>query len=149
MFRQWCLFGLLMPTLVLAGEIQIDQAWVREGPPNVSVLASYFTVQNHTHEPIRISAFSSDQFERIELHQTILHEGLARMQHQPCVLLGPAQSLVLAPGGYHLMLFNPKSTLKAGDTVMLKMHYTQQQNGQAMTFPAVVKKATGQAHHHH
>ena len=37
--------------------------------------------------------------------------------------LPPAASLIFAPGGYHLMLMNPKRTLRAGDPVVIKLEF--------------------------
>ena len=138
-----------IPMLTEAGEIAIEHAWIREAPPGMRVLAGYLTVHNRGDSAVRITEFASVHFKHIEMHQSVIQNGVARMQHQACLRVEPGQSQVLAPGGYHLMLFNPIKALKAGDTVSLSMHYTEKQNGQTQTFPVVVKKATGQTHHPH
>ena len=51
------------------------------------------------------------------IHRTIVKDGVARMVHASRIELPPKASLIFAPGGYHLMLMNPKPALRAGDTV--------------------------------
>ena len=48
---------------------------------------------------------------------------LAGMEHAPQIELSPNASLLFAPGGYHLMLLNPKRTLRAGNRVDINLEF--------------------------
>ena len=45
------------------------------------------------------------------------------MVHAAQIELKPSASLIFAPGGYHLMLMNPKRTLRAGDPVVINLQF--------------------------
>ena len=58
-------------------------------------------------------------------------------------------SIVLEPGGLHLMLIEPQRSLRDGDTVVLVIHAD---NGESITIDAPVVRKTdtaGHVHHHH
>jgi len=45
------------------------------------------------------------------------------MEHAQKIELLPNASLLFAPGGYHLMLLNPKRALHAGDRVDINLEF--------------------------
>jgi len=45
------------------------------------------------------------------------------MVHLSKIELAPIANLIFAPGGYHLMLMNPKRTLRAGDPVVINLEF--------------------------
>ena len=57
------------------------------------------------------------------IHRTIVKDGMAGMAHASQIELAPNASLIFAPGGYHLMLMNPKRTLRAGDPVVINLEF--------------------------
>jgi copper(I)-binding protein len=57
------------------------------------------------------------------IHRTIVKDGMARMEHASQIEITPDASLLFAPGGYHLMLLNPKRTLRAGDRVDVNLEF--------------------------
>lgn len=123
------LVGLLMLALspVTAGRETADvtarDAWIRESPPGVAVMAGYMKLQNHTSRPQLLVAARSSDFETVMIHRTRIRDGVAGMQHAPNVELAPKASLIFAPGGYHLMLSNPKRALRAGDRVDVDLEF--------------------------
>jgi copper(I)-binding protein len=103
--------------------ISVRDAWVRETPPGVAMMAGYMVLQNNTSRPQVLVAASSPGFETVMIHRTIVKDGLARMVHAPQTELTPNASLTFSPGGYHLMLMNPKRTLRAGDRVDITLEF--------------------------
>ena len=97
--------------------VTIDNLWIREAPPGMTTMAGYMALRNNTSRPEVLVAASSSGFETVMIHRSIVQDGMARMVHASQIELAPNASLVFAPGGYHLMLMNPKRTLRAGDRV--------------------------------
>jgi copper(I)-binding protein len=139
-----CLYNIAHATETL----DITHPWVREAPPSARVLAAYMSIKNSTESTITINEISSTEFESAELHRTVIHEGIASMQHIKHLEVPANGSIKLEPGGLHLMLINPQQTLTAGDNVTLMIHLS---NGTCMTVTAPVVRQTFDDHsqHHH
>jgi copper(I)-binding protein len=103
--------------------ISVRDAWVRETPPGIVMTAGYMVLQNRTSRPQTLVAASSSGFETVTIHRTIAKEGMTGMEHAPQIELLPNASFFFAPGGYHLMLSNPKRTLRAGDRVDITLEF--------------------------
>jgi copper(I)-binding protein len=103
--------------------VSVRDAWVREAPPGVAMTAGYMVLQNKTSRPQVLVAARSSGFETVMIHRTIAKEGMTGMEHAPQIELLPNASLLFAPGGYHLMLLNPKRTLHAGDRVDITLEF--------------------------
>jgi copper(I)-binding protein len=103
--------------------VSVRDAWVRESPPGVAMMAGYMVLRNNTSRSQVLVAASSSGFETVMIHRTIVKDGMARMEHAPQIELSPNASLLFAPGGYHLMLLNPKRTLRAGDPVVINLEF--------------------------
>ncbi len=115
----------LTPIAAATGEadVSVRDAWVREAPPGVAMMAGYMVLQNKTSRSQVLVAASSSSFQAVMIHRTIAKEGMTGMEHAPQIELSPKASLLFAPGGYHLMLLNPKRTLHAGDRVDITLEF--------------------------
>lgn len=94
-----------------------EGAWVREAPPNATAMAGYVTITNNTDQDRTLVFAKSKQFNVVEIHRTIVEDGVAKMRRQEDLPVPAGGSLVLEPGSYHLMLMTPKSAFKANDEV--------------------------------
>ena len=103
--------------------VSVRDAWVRETPPGVAMMAGYMVLQNNTSRSQVLVAASSSGFETVMIHSAIVKDGMAGMVHAPQIELPPNASLIFAPGGYHLMLMNPKRMLRAGDPVVINLEF--------------------------
>ena len=101
----------------------IEGAWVREAPPNATALAGYVTIKNNTAQTQILSSAKSEQFKMVEIHRTIVENGVAKMRRQKNLPIPASGSLKLEPGSYHLMLMKPKSAIKANDDVEITLCY--------------------------
>lgn len=106
-----------------AAGVSVRDAWVREAPPGVAMMAGYMALRNNTSRSQVLVAASSSAFEMVKIHRTIVKDGMAGMVHALQIELSPNASLLFAPGGYHLMLMNPKRTLRAGDRVDITLEF--------------------------
>lgn len=118
---------ILALTLVRAASeeagVSVRDAWIRETPPGMTMMAGYMELRNNTSRPQVLVAASSSGFESLMIHRTIVKDGMAGMVHAPQIELAPHASLIFAPGAYHLMLMNPKRTLRAGDPVVIELEF--------------------------
>ncbi len=120
-------FVLLALTLVPAASeeagVSVRDAWIRETPPGMTMMAGYMELRNNTARPQVLVAASSSGFGSVMIHHTLVKDGMARMAHASQIELAPNASLIFAPGGFHLMLMHPKRTLRAGDPVVIKLEF--------------------------
>jgi copper(I)-binding protein len=131
---------------VSGASLEISDAWIREAPPTASVLAAYMVIHNAGTTPTEISRITSPDFGHIEMHRTVVKNGVASMVPLGKLEIAPGERITLAPGGIHLMLIDPRHPLHAGNTVTLTF---QDADGRATTFPVAVMRQTGEVEHHH
>ncbi len=119
--------------------ISIDDAWIAEAPPVSKVMVAYLTINNNGDEKITINKAESESYKKIEFHETVHENGMARMVSYETLIIPAHGHMRLERGGAHFMLFNPKQPLKDGDTVNITLHT---KNNTSKTFSVPVKKAT-------
>ena len=114
---------LLVPISILyAGDpLTILDAWVLEAPPGMKIMAAYMNLQNNSEIAHELIGISSPQFERVEMHRTIIENEQAHMEKQDIMKVKAGDTLKFEPGGSHLMLFNPKMNLIRGDEIDLSL----------------------------
>lgn len=141
---------LLHSPFSIAEELVIHEAWVREGPPTAAVLAGYMRIDNPGANERTITAVTSPRFERVEMHRTEVVDGVARMLPQEQLVVPAGGSLILEPGGLHLMLINPTAPVTAGETITLRL---QLGDDNCASIDATVKRGADDgmdhSHHHH
>ncbi|HEX3363671.1 copper chaperone PCu(A)C [Phenylobacterium sp.] len=106
----------------LTGAVVVQDAWAR--PAQAGASAGYLTLRNAGARPDRLMGAASPWVERVEL-QTITTTG-AVVRMRPVVgglEIGPAGTLKLAPGGYHLMLLGLKRQLAPGDRLPMTLQF--------------------------
>jgi len=103
--------------------VSVRDAWVRETPPGIAMTAGYMVLQNKTSRSQVLVAARSSGFETVTIHRTVAKQGMTGMEHASKIELLPNASLLFAPGGYHLMLLNPKRPLRAGDRVDITLEF--------------------------
>ncbi len=77
--------------------------------PGMRVSAGYITLSNNTSETITITRVTSPEFESVEMHESILEDGISRMYALDEVTIAAGQKVAFEPGGKHLMLMRPTS----------------------------------------
>lgn len=126
--------------------VAIRDAWIREAPPNAQVLAGYAQIENTTDKADAIVTVSSAAFEKVEIHRSEVKDGVARMAQVKRLDLPPRQIVKLEPGGTHVMLFNPKSPLRAGQHVTLSFTLS---SGKTLSVKADVRNTLKPSEHQH
>lgn len=91
--------------------------------PGTSMSVAYMVFENTTESTIVVSGFSSPQFSRIELHETQITDGVARMRRLDELTVPPHAIAVLEENRKHLMLMQPLPELDVDDPVTLRIAY--------------------------
>lgn len=99
------------------GSIYLDHPMIEEAPPNAPVLGGYLSIQNMGDADDRLVAIESDAAEKVELHQSTITDGIARMQPMSEGLLIPAGETVWLDDGMHAMFVKPAKRYVVGDEV--------------------------------
>ena len=107
--------------------IVIEDAWIREAPPNATAMAGYMRIVNSSDDNIILHSANSATFSSIEFHRSVNKDGVYRMIPQLHLHIPSNSTFELKPGDYHLMLFNPKQQLKQGDEVSISLTFSEQQ----------------------
>lgn len=106
------------------GGLRITEAWTRPTPAAGSTAAGYLRIENHGSSDERLVAVRGTLAARLELHQIIDDQGVARMRPLDDGLLIPAGGEArLAPGGAHLMLFELAAPLLPGQRLPLTLEF--------------------------
>jgi periplasmic copper chaperone A len=109
---------------VKAGDLVITQAWSRATPGGAKVAGGYLTIENKGSAPDRLIGGSADVADKVQVHEMATNNGVMTMRPlEKGLTIEPGKTVKLAPGGYHLMLFDLKSPLKQGDKVPVTLEF--------------------------
>jgi copper(I)-binding protein len=104
--------GAPQPPLV-ASDVEITRPM-----PGRHMSAGFLVLTNNTDADIRITRVTSPQFGAVEIHETTIEDGIARMRELDELVIPAGGSVQLERGGKHLMLMQAGDT---GDTVSLQL----------------------------
>lgn len=86
---------------------------------------AYFSLANATGSAITLRRVTSPEYGRVEMHTTLIDDGVARMMALDSLTIAGNSGIAFAPGGPHLMLLEPVNGLDIGDVVTLQFHFDQ------------------------
>lgn len=98
--------------------LTVRDAWARIAD-SAATGGAYITLVNGNTTAVEIVGAASASADAVEIHETSHHDGMAKMSARPSITIAPGDSLVMAPGGLHVMLIGLHSALRAGDSVPL------------------------------
>ena len=93
----------------------VDRAWVKPSLEGALNSVAYFTLVNRTGSADRLLAVTTPVAARAELHRDEMKDGVMAMRATGPLALAPGARVVLAPGGFYLMLIGLKQPLRPGD----------------------------------
>lgn len=109
-------------------ELVIEDAWIRLGPPIVKTYAGYFSIINLSkNKSLRMIGLESAMFEKVEMHNTSIIDGMMRMERLQYVDLRPGIKVQFSMSGKHLMMTNKKKPIKEGDVIPVKLMFNDDQ----------------------
>lgn len=116
--------SLLCFTATAMAEVTITDAWVRATAPGQKVGAAYMTLTSDADSTL--VAVASPNAGEVEIHSMTMNNGVMKMRMLKALPLTANKPEKLAPGGFHLMLFDLKAGLKAGEKVKFVLDFKDQ-----------------------
>ncbi len=101
--------------------VVIMDNWVRANAPGQSVGAAYMTLLS-AQDSTMIKA-EADIAGSVEIHSMSMENGVMKMRMLEELPLKAGKAEKLAPGGFHLMLFDLKKPLTAGENVSFTLSF--------------------------
>jgi copper(I)-binding protein len=77
--------------------------------PGMNMSAAYMSLTNNTDETVSITRVASAEFGSVELHESTVEDGIARMRSIPVLEIPGGATVTLQRGGKHLMLMQSRS----------------------------------------
>ena len=122
---RFCWLGALCIGLLASGAasgadlVEVHDPWARATVPGQTSGAVYMELV--ARENLRLIAIRTAAAESAEVHQMKMEQGMMRMRALPYLDLPAGKPVQLEPGGYHIMLFDLKRSLVAGQTLKLEL----------------------------
>lgn len=102
-----------------AQTVEVKDAWVRGTVAGQKATGAFMEITSKA--PARLVAGASPAAGAVEIHNMKMEGGVMKMFAVDGVELPAGRTVKLAPGGYHVMFFDLKQPLKAGDRVPLRL----------------------------
>lgn len=128
--------ALLFPLAAFADNPLEAEAWIPTAPPMTMSHAAYVTLYNAGAEPRVLIGVSSEAYAMSHLHESKEASGMATMSMLHQIEIPAGGTLLMEPGGLHVMLMSPKQPTAEGDSVTLTLSFA---NGEILTVDAMVK----------
>ena len=98
---------------------RVRDGWVRLVPGGMPMHAGFGRIENSCAAPATIVSASSPSYGSVMLHESRIVNGVSQMRMLQELRIKPDDAAVFKPGGLHLMLMDPTSTLKPGSHVAI------------------------------
>jgi copper(I)-binding protein len=108
--------------LVADDGVTVHEAWARASAGTATTGAAYVTLMGGAQADSLVSV-STPLAATAEVHETTNDHGVMKMRPVPGVPIPPGGSVVLAPGGTHIMLMGLKQKLTAGQNFPLTLTF--------------------------
>lgn len=121
MLRTLAALALLASTTAYGADapaVSATGGWIRLLPGNLPA-GGYVTFVNGSDRALAIVDASSPDYANAMIHRSSTEGGMGRMEMVDNVPLPPKGTVAFSPGGYHVMLSDPKHPVKAGDKLVV------------------------------
>jgi copper(I)-binding protein len=117
-------------------ELTVENARSRPALARIGTAVAYLSLRNGGSRSARVVGGSTSVAERVEIHESVVEGGIARMRPRPDgVVVPPGDVVRFEPSGLHLMLIKPVADLKAGQGFTLTLNF---ENGTTLAVPVTV-----------
>jgi copper(I)-binding protein len=109
--------------------VTADHAWARASVPGQTASGAYMTLT--ASEPLTLVGVATPVAGVAEVHEMKMEGEVMRMRPvQGGLPLAPGKPVQLKPGGYHVMMMQLKSPLKAGSQIPLTLRFRDAKGGE-------------------
>lgn len=113
----------LVASLAQAADVAVKDAWARATVPAQKVSGAFMELKSG--KGATLVGASSTVAGSVEVHEMKMSGDMMKMREVPRLKLPAGKTVTLKPGGYHIMLFELKQQLQAGERVPLKLEIEQ------------------------
>lgn len=139
---------LMSASLTHAADLTIDDAMARAVPPTAKMSAAFMTLTNNEATDLAMVSAESSAAKAVELHNNTMVDGKMKMRKVDQIDLPANQTTELKPGGLHVMLIGLNRALVEGETIDLKLNFSDG-SSEAMEIPIQqIKPMMKQKHDH-
>lgn len=153
MKRLMLLFITLFPVALFAGstaahdsKIFVEEPWARASIGTSRPTAAFMTIRNPSGNGDRLIKVSTPAAGLVELHQTRIKDGHAKMVKLHGITIPARGTVVLKPSSYHIMLMKLKSPIVKGTKLPLILTF---EHGGTISVDAIVMGPGSGGHKHH
>ena len=127
------------------GNLTVETPWSRATPGKARSGVIYLTISNQGDAPDKLVSITTPVATRAEIHRSQMKDGMITMQPFRELTLRPGSSVLLRPGGLHVMLMGLKAPLKRGGTFDMTLTF---KNAGPLTVKVRVEKIGARAPSH-
>lgn len=102
--------------------VVVADAWARLADSGATS-GAYLSLRNADTVAAKLVGATSAWARATEVHETMQHDGMAHMQARPSITIAAGDSLVMQPGGLHIMLIDLARAIAVGDSVPLTLRF--------------------------
>lgn len=134
-----------------AQDVRVSDAYARPTVAGQSQGGAFLRLHNPSTRAQTLLSAETPIAARTELHTHIHENGVMKMRQIKGIRIPAKGTVVLEPGGLHLMFFDLKHTLEVGKSFPVKLKFD---TGRSQTVTVTVRplektKTQGHQHHHH
>ncbi|TCG03120.1 copper transporter [Paraburkholderia steynii] len=122
--------------------VMVSDCWIRLLPGNLPS-GGYFSVMNMGAQPIDLTGVRTDAYGKAMLHQTQSNGSTSNMVMVDKVTVPAHGTLAFTPGGFHLMLEQPRTPLKVGMPIPFTFVFS---DGEQVNAECETKSAAAMSH---
>lgn len=105
--------------------LRVSDAYMVVTAPGQKMAAIYLDIHNPSGEDRVLAAVETDIAGTTEIHRSIYDDGVMRMRHIHELPVPSNQTVVMEPGGYHIMLMDMAEPPAVGDRFVVKLDFDQ------------------------
>ncbi|KAF1050319.1 copper chaperone PCu(A)C [Xylophilus sp.] len=102
-------------------QVRVSDAWLRASVPQQKATGGFLQLQSSVDS--RLVGARSPVATTVEIHEMSHEGGVMKMRAVPALDLPAGKTVALAPGSFHLMFFDLRQPLSAGDTVPITLEF--------------------------
>ena len=129
------LWLLILSETVMAASVEVTDAWARATMPGQSVAGVYLHVKSTLRG--RIVGIKSGSAKTAEIHSMSQENGVMKMRKLDFLDLPAGETVALEPRGNHIMLFDIRKPLQAGERIKLTL--VIEQDGKKINVPVTAE----------
>ena len=89
--------------------------------PGSAAGVAYMAVENRSDAAVTIHGARSPQFDRVEMHETLVEDGVMKMRPIRELVVDAGDTVIFEQGGKHFMLMGARPDVAVGTSVTLEI----------------------------